>query len=65
MQLHDTLNHRLTEDMPDGPSMPARPWSAAEPRWNADRMFSRFAVSMFTPDLYKLYSAANRGTGRG
>ena len=31
--------------MPDGPSMPARPWSAAEPRWNADRMFSRFAVS--------------------
>ena len=45
MQLHNTLNNRLTEDVPDGPSMPARPWSAAEPRWNADRMFSRFAVS--------------------
>ena len=28
---------RLTEET-DG--VPARPWSAAEPRWNADRMFT-------------------------
>ena len=28
---------RVTEET-DG--VPARPWSAAEPRWNADRMFT-------------------------
>ena len=30
---------RLTTDEVDR-GVPARPWSAAEPRWSADRMFS-------------------------
>ena len=30
---------RLTTDEIDQ-RVPARPWSAAEPRWSADRMFS-------------------------